>query len=61
MPRDARWGNGSSRSGMDARTSAMEDRRLTTAHAAVIPVLYAREAVRMMSCLWDGALGSVLI
>ena len=59
MPRDARWGKGSSRSGMDARTSAMEDRRLTTARAAAIPALYARKAVQMMSCLWDGALGSV--
>ena len=39
----------------------MEDRRLTTAHAAAMPVLYARKVVHMMSCLWDGALGSVLI
>ena len=37
----------------------MEDRRLTTAHAAVIPVLYARKIVQIESCLWDGTLGSV--
>ena len=59
MLRNARWGKGSSRSGMDARTSAIEDRRLTTANAALMPVLYARKAVHVMSCLWDGALGSV--
>lgn len=59
MLRNARRGKGSSRSGMDARTSAMEDKRLTTSHAAAMPALYARKAVLMVSCLWDGALGSV--
>jgi len=61
VPRDARWGKGSSRSGMDARTSAKEDRRLTNAHAAAIPALCTRKAVQMVSCLWDGALGSVFL
>jgi hypothetical protein len=58
--RNARWGKGSSRSGMDARTSAMEDRRLTTARAAALPAIYARKTVQMESCLWDGAPGMVL-
>jgi hypothetical protein len=32
---------------------------MTTAHAAIMPALYARKAVQLASCLGDGALGSV--